>query len=155
MTTFPGVSSWTCEALLFSASCLKDRKAARGVHAEMPGPARSSSLSLRDISSLSLLLPRQQQIPRTFEGKQMCTDKFVSSWRLGCYNCSAFEDSLDSLRWAEAIFPLLEVWPSFLRYPVSMETGPGSWAYTHTKYLHMARNWTIDKITKVPNHQWQ
>lgn len=56
-TTFPGVSSCTWEAFFFSASCLKDKKAARGVHAGMSGPAMSSSLSFRDISSLSLLLP--------------------------------------------------------------------------------------------------
>lgn len=61
VATFPDASRWTCEALLFSASCLKDKKAARGVHAGILGPSSSSS-SL--ISSLSLLLPGWQQTQR-------------------------------------------------------------------------------------------
>lgn len=56
LDTFPVASSWTWEALLFSVSCLKDKKAARGVQAGMSG-ALSSSSSLS--SSLSLLLPGQ------------------------------------------------------------------------------------------------
>lgn len=70
VATFPDASRWTCEALLFSASCLKDKKAARGVHAGILGPSSSSS-SLKDISSLSLLLPGWQQIAQTIACKGM------------------------------------------------------------------------------------
>lgn len=36
------------------------------------------------------------------------------------------EDSLDSLRGPQALFPILEVWPALLLLPVSMETDSGS-----------------------------
>lgn len=38
---------------------------------------------------------------------------------------------LDPLNWAQAFFPTLGAWPSLLLLPVSMETGPVSWAEHH------------------------
>ena len=62
-STFPPVSCGTWEALLFSASCLKDRKADSGVLAMTPGSSSSpSSSSLSDRLSLSLLLPALKHI---------------------------------------------------------------------------------------------
>lgn len=58
-------STWTGGVLLFSASCLKDKKAARGVHA---GLTKSSSSSSSLSSSPSLLLPAQHQM-----NKEQCS----------------------------------------------------------------------------------
>lgn len=53
------------------------------------------------------------------------------------------EHSLDSLRRSQAFFLILEVWPFFLLLPVSMETGPGSWAQQHI--------WGSDGNTQTQN----
>lgn len=61
------------------------------------------------------------------------------------YKYKLFQHSLDSPSRAQAFLPILEVWLFLLLLPVSMETGPGSWAQQHTlgsdgntqtKYLH-------------------